>query len=118
MVALREVGDNDPLAPLNEAGESEDGWLTTAEMVLPGTTNHKPQRTRNTSSINAADSAFERERSRRRGTCRSTCADSTVEPPAVIKPAMSGDVAFALDAVEQTLMLPAGQAPKPGILRS
>ncbi len=40
MVALRPAGDDQPLAPLDEAGEADDGWLRTAEMVFPGTTNH------------------------------------------------------------------------------
>ena len=40
MVALRPAGDDHPLAPLEEAGEADDGWLRTAEMVFPGTTNH------------------------------------------------------------------------------
>lgn len=40
MVALREADDDLPLAPVDATEDADDGWLTTAEMVFPGTTNH------------------------------------------------------------------------------
>ncbi len=40
MVALREAGDDVPLAPAETAMEDEGGWLRTAEMICPAATNH------------------------------------------------------------------------------
>jgi acyl-CoA hydrolase len=40
MVALREAGDDAPLAAVAEEAADDDGWLRTVEMVFPGTTNH------------------------------------------------------------------------------
>jgi acyl-CoA hydrolase len=40
MVALREAGDDLPLAPVGATEDADDDWATTAEMVFPGTTNH------------------------------------------------------------------------------
>ena len=40
MVALREAGDAEPLVAVVKDVETEEGWLRTAEMVFPGTTNH------------------------------------------------------------------------------
>jgi len=40
MVALREAGDEEPLAPPEAATEDHGGWLRTSEIVFPGATNH------------------------------------------------------------------------------
>ncbi|MDQ1154181.1 acyl-CoA thioesterase [Brevundimonas sp. SORGH_AS_0993] len=40
MVASRKAGDDRPLEPLDQTETADDGWLRTAEMVFPGTTNH------------------------------------------------------------------------------
>lgn len=40
MVAVRQGGDEAALAAPSEEDAPDDGWLRTAEMVFPGTTNH------------------------------------------------------------------------------
>lgn len=40
MVAIRPDGDETALAPPSDQDAPDDGWLRTAEMVFPGTTNH------------------------------------------------------------------------------
>lgn len=40
MVAVREAGDDAPLAPVERGARCGDGWLRTTEMVFPGATNH------------------------------------------------------------------------------